>query len=391
MKYFWNFLALLFLSLAVVPSTQGQTVYIDYTDDEGLTAVCAWESARLFKQPGEANLVGTVLFGEEVTHLGQEALVKEEKRNYILVKTNEGKIGWINEVFLVKDAGLVVVLEKSRLYETPGSFSSAKDVFIQAGELAILNNYQEDWVFLVGKEKAKSGWIKGYELLSVDEDDISIASMLAKARARRTRGEQLTALKSIGETRGFLDSRLAPIIKEEIRRVSMTDEEQLTEGEKYLTEKDEFWENGEDDLAVDLWNNGDSRGPIRNELNRLDEISNPNNVIKEAENYRLERQELVDFRTNETIIRYRETGTIAPVKAKNPPSIYYAYHKTLPKGSKVLLEVPGTDKFVELTIIAPLRKDNPNMIGMGSKLLEAVYGETQAKNVPSASILYYKK
>lgn len=388
MKYFWNFCALLFLLLTVGPLVSAQTVYIDYTDDEGLSAVCAWESARLYKQPGEASLVGTVLFGEEVTHLGQEALVKEEKRNYILVKTNEGKIGWINEIFLVKDAGLVVVTEKSRLYENPGSFASAKDDFIRAGELAILNNYQEDWVFLIGKEKAKSGWIKGYDLLSVDADDIAIASMLDKARSRRTRSEQLTALKNIGQSRGFMDSRMAPIIKDEIRRVNLAEEDRISEGERYLNEKDEFRPNGEDDMAVDIWN---SRGPDRNELDRLEELSNPNNVIEEKGGYRLERQEVVDFQTNQTLIRYRETGSIAPVKAKNPPSIYYAYHKELPKGSKVLLEVPGTDKFVELTIIAPLRKTNPNMIGMGSELLKAVYGESQAKNVTAATILYYKK
>ncbi|MCI4666706.1 MAG: hypothetical protein MRZ79_00995 [Bacteroidia bacterium] len=387
MKYFWNFLASFILLSSLTLNLNAQTVYIDYTDDEGLTAVCAWESARMFKQPGDPDLVGTVLFGEEVTHLGQEALVKEEKRNYLLVKTKEGKIGWVNEVFLVKDAGLVVVLEKSRLYENQASFSSAKDDFILAGELAILNNYQDDWVFLIGKEKQKSGWIKGKNILSVDSEDISVASMLDKARSRKNSDDQLAALSRIGQTRGFGESRLAPIVREEIRRIQLGEKER----ENFFREEDEFRENGEDDLAVDIWNSGDSRGRNRNELNRLDRLSDPNNIVKESQNYKLERQEVVDFNTNRTLIRYRETGTIAPVRAKNPPSIYYAYHKELPKGSKVLLEVPGTDKYVELTIIAPLKKTNPNMIGMGSGLLKAVYGESQAKNVPSATILYYKE
>jgi len=391
MKYSWNFWTLFIFHLFLVQGLSAQTVYIEYTEDEGMTSVCAWESVRLFRRPGESALVGSVLFGEELTHVGQEALVKEEKRNYLLVKTAEGKIGWINEVFLVKDAGLVVVLERTRLYENPASFSSAKDDFFKAGELAILSNYQDDWIFLVGKEKSKSGWIKGYDILSVDPEDVAIASMLQKARAKESPEEQIASMRSIGQVRGFVESPLAPIIKNEISRISRRERDDRTEGERYLSEAEEFRPNGEDDLAKDIFDRGDSRGPNANELNRLDRLAEGSNVIERRKDYLLETQEVVDFASNRTLIRFRETGTIAPVKAKNPPNMYYAYHKDLAKGSKVLLEVPGTDSYVELTIIAPLRKDNPNMIGLGSEVLEAVYGESQAKNVPYATIIYYKE
>ncbi|MEO0898502.1 MAG: hypothetical protein AAFY71_18965 [Bacteroidota bacterium] len=388
MNYFWKFCSVVLLTFVSIQAGLAQTVFIDYTNDEGTKSICAWESAKFYRLPGEKTIQGTILFGEELIHKGQEALVKEDKINYILVENKEGKVGWVNETFLVKDAGLVVVLDRTRMYGTAGSYASAKDSYFQQGEMAILSDYKDDWLYLVGKMKKKRGWIKGYKMLSIDPQDIAIASMLRKARAKKTRGQQLDALREIGTTRGFMESSLAPIVKSEIRRINRGEEIKEDEGVVYL-EEDEYLPDGEDgmDNTTIYYENGLS--PDFNELEALNGLKNPNNILEESGNYRLEEQEVVDFSTNRTYIRYRETGKIAPVKAKNPPSIYYGYHKTLPKGSKVLLEVPGTDKYVELTIIAALRKDNPNMIGLGKELLQAVYGESQAKNVPSATIQYY--
>ncbi|MEL6132942.1 MAG: hypothetical protein AAFR59_06215, partial [Bacteroidota bacterium] len=102
-------------------------------------------------------------------------------------------------------------------------------------------------------------------------------------------------------------------------------------------------------------------------------------------------QNYIDLETNETVQIVRETGTIQPVKAKNPPNIYYAYHKTLPKGTKIRLEVPGASgkyKWVELTVIDRLRSDNPNVVGLGKEVIQKVFKESQAKNVAAATILY---
>lgn len=106
--------------------------------------------------------------------------------------------------------------------------------------------------------------------------------------------------------------------------------------------------------------------------------------------YAYQEREVVDMASGQAYIRVRETGTIQPVKAKKPASEYYAYHKSLPIGSKVLMAVPGTQMFIELEIIARLRSDNPHMIGLGGETIKAVFGEIAAKDVGSVSIEYPK-
>lgn len=378
MNYFWKTFSLAMLLALIGQVTQAQPVYIDHRDQEkGMTVVCVAPSATLRELPGEKNIaLGQTFFGEEVTHEGQEALVKGENHNYILVRTQTGKIGWVDDRFLVKDAGVVVLTDDARLYESPGNYTTALGQFFYAGEIAILSSYENNWIKLIGRNKNKIGWIKGYEILSVEPTDLEIAKLLSDALDIADPTQRRLALENIGDTPGFNGSPLAGVVKEEVLLTAMPSHDQLSPGKKYLQEGvDDFFPNGEDDIADDIFGGIDDLGTIP-------EDGNNNRPGYEV-------QDVIDRETGKMIQRVRETGTIQPVKAKNPKTELYAYHKTAPVGSKILLEVPGTTDYVPLTVVAKLRNDNPHIVGLGSEVIQKVFGESQAKNVTSATILYF--
>ena len=57
-------------------------------------------------------------------------------------------------------------------------------------------------------------------------------------------------------------------------------------------------------------------------------------------------------------------------------------------GESILLEVPGTGSFVQLEVIAKLRGDNPNVVGLGGEVIKKVFGQTTAKAIGRATIIY---
>ena len=83
--------------------------------------------------------------------------------------------------------------------------------------------------------------------------------------------------------------------------------------------------------------------------------------------------------TNKSYNRVTETGTIMEVDGpRRPKNKYWCYHKTRPIGSEVLLHVPGGG-IVKLEVVARLRPNNKNAIGLGKQVLEEVYGSRFAK------------
>ncbi|MEL6626832.1 MAG: hypothetical protein AAFQ92_14985, partial [Bacteroidota bacterium] len=265
MNYFWKTFSLAMLLALIGQVTQAQPVYIDHRDQEkGMTVVCVAPSATLRELPGEKNIaLGQTFFGEEVTHEGQEALVKGENHNYILVRTQTGKIGWVDDRFLVKDAGVVVLTDDARLYESPGNYTTALGQFFYAGEIAILSSYENNWIKLIGRNKNKIGWIKGYEILSVEPTDLEIAKLLSDALDIADPTQRRLALENIGDTPGFNGSPLAGVVKEEVLLTAMPSHDQLSPGKKYLQEGvDDFFPNGEDDIADDIFGGIDDLGTI---------------------------------------------------------------------------------------------------------------------------------
>lgn len=347
----------------------------------GETSICAWKSTFLLENPGRGSQqVGTILFTEELEHLGKEAFVRGENHNYVWVKTRDGNTGWIEESFIVRNGGVVVIMESAVIYDKPATLSSRTNSFFGAGEIAILSDFREGWIRLTSQYRERTGWIEGYNRISVEDADIETASLLAVAMENRNLNDRRAQLRKISETRGRISPGMAAILDASINGTYATPATSAptvsrpvsTQPVKPATNTPDPWQGGEDVFVDD--------GTTGSPSVARDNSQTQGMVIKEV----------IDMQTGRSYQRVYETGAIQPVVNKKAKNIYYAYHKTLPIGSMVLLQVPGTDYTVQLEIIARLRENNPNVIGLGPEVIEKVFGVNQAKNAPAATISYPK-
>lgn len=384
------------LSLLILgPFLLGQTTFYENTPDQkGSVAICAFDQTSMYNLPGrKGDVITDVLFGEELTHLGREATVKGEGPAYLLVETNGGAKGWISSGMVVRRGGLVVVLDRAPIYLRPSTSAAATNTFFEAGEMAILTDFSNNWIQLIGEDKNKEGWIQGYDRLSVNKNDLEVAGNIRVALFEKDEVNQREKLRRILSTR----SEITPIMRSAVEsRIQQTypqgsggnfggtdyyDSNPSYTSDGYLPDQYQYYPGGEDAFAesnLNLAELGVSEVDLNNPVYR----PNTSNYIE---------QEVVDATTGQSYLRVRQSGGIQPVKAKNPKTIYYAYHKSLPVGSEILLEIPShPGKFVPLTVIAPLRPDNPNLVGLGAEVIQKVYGVEQASEVPYATIVFKK-
>lgn len=377
----------LFLMLSVsLGWAQQSGVFYDDQAKAGETSICAYASVALYDMPGRGSRqVATALYTEQFVHAGREAFVRAETRNYILVRTADGKECWVAENFIIRNGGVVVLLQDSRLYEKPNTPAAAGDNYFRAGDVLILSDFSENWVFLTGIKKEKTGWIEGYDKLSVESGDIEVASIYARAMGQADPNLRRTELNKLRNSRSSMSRDMIALIDRSINDTYPAGSTGSTTRPRPTASSGSGTSTARPSAQTPYYSSGE------------DQFSQPGAKLPASPTYSnsesvnsFNEREVVDMETGQSYLRVTETGTIQAVTAKKPASIYYAYHKTLPIGSKVLLEVPGGKGFVQLEIVARLRSDNPNMIGLGAEVIKSVYGETSAKSVPYASITYPK-
>lgn len=329
----------------------------------------------LLANPGKnSEIITPIFFTEELEHLGREAFVKKDRLNYIYVETADGNRGWVDDQFVVRGGGPAVLIADAPLYTKPGTFSTATGLRFSAGELVILSDWKDNWVYVTGENKRKFGWIEDYNRLSTLSSDIEIGGKIRRAMMIPNPNDRIIALRDIGNTPSFMGSPLREVVRELALRLEQG--EIPSEGELFLSEG--FPEarpgpsvSGQAVPGGDSFDFDGSSGDRGNEGPTIKVVT--------------------DLETGEEYRMVVETGGIQPVEAKNPPSIYYAYHKTVPVGDRILLELPYVQdgrRYLPLTVVAKLRPNNPNVVGLGPEVIEKVFGVSQASAAPKVTISY---
>ena len=329
------------------------------SDYSRTSLICVWQTGTMYAVPGEKATELTVLyFGEKLTSLDEEHYNKADQTVYLKVEGADGKTGWIEEDAVIEGERTVMVLDRSRVYLRPQTVSTITDQFFEKGELAIMSGRYRDWVQLTGKGKNKSGWIRGKENVSTSTNDIQLAVLIEKAMQEEDvliRKEKLLALsrQASGANHLFSDM-IADKSSEAVGNLPL-----MAETDLQRTRGGVVW-----DSSIDLLKPEEPRA-INSELYRK-RITNP--ITRE---------------TTEYIV---EIGAVSEIE---PPvhvqTIYFAYHKTLPTGSRIQLDIPDNSGFVELEIVGRLPKEKHGIIGLSRICMETVFGTNNPK---SATISY---
>ena len=355
---------LLLLSGCLSSVCWGQ-LYSTETSREERKMICVWESAPLLITPENSSAaVTTIYFGEIVKTIGNPAFVKEEQAVYQHVQAADGKSGWIQEKLLIPNGRAVTVLEASRIYLRPRTVSTITDEFFEAGDLVIMSAAHADWVKLTGKSRKKAGWIKGRDHISASKEDIQVVALMEAALREKDILKRKEKLKALSENPAISNNSLREVVVEK--------------SEKSTEEMDNLPLMGESDLQRTrggaVWDSS------------LDVLLPATSTSVNSELYR---KSITNPLTRETIEYIVETGSVFKVEAPaHVETIYFAYHKTLPVGTRVQLDIPDNAGFLELKIVGRLPSDKHQIIGLSKTCMETVFGTDSPK---SATISYKKK
>lgn len=326
--------------------------------------VCVWEEANIRRGLYDTTTIGKVFFGDIVKPI-EQSQSRGDGQRYIKVEFQNGRgVGYIDEYYFEAESGPIAVLKKMNVYANPDVRSTFTGESFDQGEIAVVTDFDGEWIQLLAPKRAKRGWIRGFQNISITPDDIRIAAMLKHAReSDRNYDQKRERLEFIRGMPGFIQSPLAAMVREELQN--------LERGDFYFPPPNE------------------PEPVFPTEPSTVDDFDKSGSFFSDDGNFN--RSFESDTRTVETLFdpngqpyrKVTETGSFQPVDGpKRPSTRYWCYHKDKPKGSFVLLERPnGT--YLKLEVVNKLRQSNQSVIGLGEQVLREVFGNsfTQVKTV----------
>lgn len=322
--------------------------------------LCAKSSLKVSVSPGNnSEVIGYIFFGEEVMPAGNATF--RNGTSFIEIRTTDNRSGWVEESALVKDGGLIVFTASGNIYPSPDFNTPLYQTSFQQGDMAILVDFQDEWMRLIGSTEGKEGWVNGLDKVSIDPADISIGKLLLEAERERDPVRKRQLLEGIRNFPNFFSSPLAITVDQKINSSSGTPSFPSTSSSLPSTS---YLSNEGMDFTAAF------------------DRSVPNTA---ASQYFVET--ITDPVSNRTFQRVTEIGSYQPVKGPaNPKSIYFAYHKTREIGTYILLETPSGG-YTRLMIVNKLKSDNSNVVGLGEAVLRESFGPNY-KDVKQIKIVY---
>ena len=379
-----NILLILLLGLGFMTTLPAQSEASDYYFPDSLT--CVWPTSNLLDSPSKiAKRLSTIYYGEKVEYLGKRDFVESENRNYVRVKLFDGKEGWVNEYLFTRNGELAVMMDQSRIYLRPRTVSTITGEFFEPGELVVKGNAVNGWVEVTSKEKRKYGWIKESEHISQDEEDLKMASLLDNALSEKDEEKRNLKIANFEKEAQASSSSFYKIISggEMPTSAEMASSAETTKDTDSQTDED-----AGELFSLAQRSRGLASAGWDSSLDALktDQPAETRSAETNPVQASIQREELLDPQTNEKFIHVTETGGIYEVAIPaGLKTIYVAYHKTLPKGTRIQLQFPDNTGYVELEVIGKLREERPQIIGLPRECVQVVYGKPVAQ---SATIHY---
>ena len=321
------------------------------------TLTCVWNKVPLRKAPGKSGpYVSRVYFGEQVEKVGEEAYLPEEKRTYVKVRSSDGQVGWVHEYLFVSGGTAAVVLQEGQIYERPNTPSTITMKAFVPGEIVVMETAVGDWINLIGREKKKSGWIKGMHKVTSELRDIELATLLESVEAEKDPQKQREKLTELLEKSRQSGSPLTPMIAQAMSIPGSGQALIASRGDEVIPP---------------------AAAPSRSNL-----------VLPRAVAPNLRVEAVRDPFSGHIQDEIIETGGIYPVQGPaHPRTPFFAYHKSLPIGSRVYVQLPEGQGVIALEVINRLREDNPHVLGLAPGTMQLLFGDKVPEQI---SISYLK-
>lgn len=320
---------------------------------------CAWESVSLKDGPGKsAKTIGVIRFGEIVRWNGISQYVADESRTYLQVVAVDGARGWVHEYLFVKGIGLGVVLQGGFVYKRPQTPTTVTTTQFLPGELVIVEGFSGNWIGLSGKKKSKKGWIEGRNKVSLEDQDVLLASLLMSVQEEKDPKKRDKQIALVYEQASQVGSPVAEVIRYGSSQTTAVANPNLQVPNKQAPSNPTPIASAEPQLSRSI--------PSRERPMPVVAENNPNlytRTFKDPNTGRI-KQETV------------ETGSIHLLEGRRKEkTIYYAHHKSLPIGSSIQIQIPNTTGIIMLKITDRLPSNSPAMLGLHPDCVQAIFGD----------------
>ena len=162
----------------------------------------------LTNRPGKSSPeIARLGYGEAVYRVANVSPSFQQGEQYVQVQTINGQVGWVPQSMLVMDGRLAVVVNTVN-----GITNDARQVTFFPAEPIVLARYENGRALVVGMNGEKSGWIADLSALSISEEDLQIASMIAEAMGYTSIYARQAKLLEIQRHPAYFQSPLSAVV-----------------------------------------------------------------------------------------------------------------------------------------------------------------------------------
>jgi len=309
----------------------------------------AYEEVSLRESPSPTSpVIRQIEFGEQVQRFSEEGQAIADEKVYVKVGTSRGLVGWVEEDFFIKSGFPVVILEDARIYERPQTPSSATLNILEPGQIVIQGRASQGWYYVSTVDKAIMGWISREGPSSSRKVDIDLAQRynILKQSTDKGKEAQLALLAAEAHEKGSAIARFLPV----------------------------------EDYPVET--------ASESELNKKVKARSIDENLEEEPSSSKESRLVWDAISASYYTETVEKGpAIAVSKAPQFPTPFYAYHKSLPIGTKIKMDLPDQRGFIELVVMDRLERNSPAILALSANCLNAVFGTDN----PGDVVISYQK
>lgn len=377
-----------------------------------VSAICAYEKGFIRQSPSQkAEVVQTISFGKEKVFLAEEQKTVAEERNriYEKVTTEEGETGWIWQEVLVREGYGAVVMVSSLI--SPQANENPHGGFVgefQAGEVIIKMEQEGRFVKVYGFEKKKEGWIL-VENTMESEEEIAEAVWFTRALKENTDCERAEKMQAILRNPAFEINQMTAIIENAFQKadtlcknpqqVSPKMPEKVDANNRGLTSqqpKPSKPTSPKSNTATP--NKGKvvatpaSPKPYEKKITPAPKTSAANSrtispASKTPAKVKGTAANISPISKLEGQVgdahKYTERLQMVEVTDKANANKLQCYHNTLPKGAKIMLQLPNNEGEIELEVIGGLKTKAG--LGLTNPTIKRIFGE----KIPRFVDIYY--
>lgn len=204
---------------------------MDVVEEPAQEAVCIWNDNISIRETADpkGKWVTSISIGEKVELTGdaQTVTISGKDREYLKIKLQDGKEGWMRTDFLSVGGTIAAIKSASvSIYKRPDILTKTDKEFFTMDIVAIVKE-KGDWLQVKGKRTGGSwfeeGWIKKTNS-TTEEINVAVAVFYNKALRIKDTNKQKSELQSIVNNADFSTAIFIGYISEMIDNIGMEGE-----------------------------------------------------------------------------------------------------------------------------------------------------------------------